>query len=54
MIDDEGSRVHVVKEYRRGELIRTEEYRYAPSGEPTQKTTRRPGEEAEVTPIDVQ
>ncbi len=54
VIYDESSRVQVFKEYRRGELIRTEEYRYAPSGEPIQKTIRRPGEEAEVTPIDVQ
>ncbi len=54
VIYDESSRVQVFKEYRRGELIRTEEYRYAPSGEPIQKTVRQPGEEAEVIPIGVQ
>ncbi len=49
-IYDERGRVVVFKEYRRGELIRTEEYRYHSSGDLLERRTLRPGKPAEITP----
>lgn len=49
-IYDARERVVVFKEYRRGELIRTEEYTYRPSGSLLERRTLRPGKPAEITP----
>ncbi len=49
-IYDDRERVVTFKEYERGELILTDEYRYAPSGELLERRTLRPGMPVEVTP----
>jgi hypothetical protein len=49
-IYDERERVVVFKEYKRGQLIRTEEYRYRSSGDLLERRTLRPGKPAEITP----
>jgi len=50
VIYDAQERVTIFKEYKRGELIRTEEYRYQPSGDLLERRTLRPGKPVEVTP----
>jgi hypothetical protein len=47
---DAQERVVTFKEYKRGELIRTEEYRYRPSGSLLERRTLRPGAPIEITP----
>lgn len=47
--DDQG-RVVTFKEYKRGDVIRTEEYRYRASGGLLERRIVRPGKPIEVTP----
>jgi hypothetical protein len=49
-IYDEQERVVIFKEYKRGDLIQTEEYRYRSSGELLERRTLRPGMPVEITP----
>jgi len=49
-IYDAQERVVVFKEYKRAELIRTEEYSYRSSGDLLERRTLRPGVPAEITP----
>ena len=49
-IYDAQERVVVFKEYKRGELIRTEEYSYRSSGDLLERRMLRPGMPAEITP----
>jgi hypothetical protein len=46
---DEAGRVIVFKEYRRGELIRSDEYHYAPGGSLHERHTSRPGKPVEIS-----
>jgi hypothetical protein len=48
----EGERAVLFREYKRGEVIRTEEYRYDDSGSLTMRIVARPGEEDEVTVVE--
>jgi hypothetical protein len=48
-IYDAAGRVVTFREYKRGDPIRTEEYRYAPDGSLRERIVRRPGEPDEVT-----
>jgi hypothetical protein len=50
VIYDAQERVTIFKEYKRGELIRTEEYSYQPSGSLLERRTLRPGIPVEITP----
>ena len=47
---DTQKRVVLFKEYKRGELIRTDEYRYRSSGSLLERRTLRPGMPVEITP----
>jgi hypothetical protein len=49
---DEAGRVVVFKEYKRGEEIRAEEYRYGPDGNLLERSVRRLGKPAEITAVD--
>ncbi len=49
---DEGERVVLFREYKRGEAIRTEEYRYDDSGLLTMRVVSQPGKEDEVTVVE--
>jgi hypothetical protein len=49
-IYDAQERVVTFKEYKRGELIRTDEYRYRPSGNLLERRTLRPGIPVGITP----
>jgi hypothetical protein len=49
-IYDAQERVVIFKEYKRGELIRTEEYSYRASGDLLERRTLRPGMPTEITP----
>ena len=49
---DEGGRVVFFREYKRGEVIRTEKYRYDDSGSLTQRVVSQPGKEDEVTVVE--
>jgi hypothetical protein len=49
-IYDAQERVETFKEYKRGELIHTEEYGYGPSGDLLERRILRPGMPVEVTP----
>jgi hypothetical protein len=46
---DEAGRVVRFVEYVRGEMARTEEYRYGDAGALIERIVRRPGKEAEIT-----
>jgi hypothetical protein len=48
-IYDEAGRVVTFREYKRGDPVRTEEYRYAPDGSLLERAVRRPGEPDEIT-----
>ena len=48
-IYDARDRVVTFREYKRGDPVRTEEYRYAPDGSLLERTVRRPGKPDEVT-----
>lgn len=48
---DEAERVVIFREYRRGEAIRTEEYRYGPDGALLERVLRQPGRPAETTAV---
>ena len=50
-IYDAQERVVVFKEYKRGKLIRTEEYRYRESGSLMERRILRPGKPVEITPV---
>lgn len=50
---DQSERVVVFKEYRRGELVRTEEYAYRPDGELARKRVTRAGEPPREVPVEV-
>jgi hypothetical protein len=47
---DAQERVVIFKEFKRGELIRTDEYRYGPSGSLLERRILRPGGAVEITP----
>jgi hypothetical protein len=49
---DEAGRVVLFKEYERGEVIRTEEYRYGPDGALAERVVRKAGEPPEITAVD--
>ena len=49
---DEASRVVLFKEYERGEVIRTDEYRYGPEGALLERVVRKAGEPPETTTVD--
>jgi hypothetical protein len=49
---DEAGRVVLFKEYERGEVIRTEEYRYGPEGALLERVVRKAGEPPESTAVD--
>jgi hypothetical protein len=49
---DEGERVVLFREYKRGEVIRTEKYRYDDSGSLTLRVVSQPGKEDEVTVVE--
>ncbi len=51
VIYDDSDRVKIVKEYKRGELLRTESYQYNAAGGLKTKTTQRPGEPTETLSI---
>jgi hypothetical protein len=51
IVYDAAQRVVLFREYKRGELIRTEEYRYDASGSLTQRTVVQPGKPDEVTAV---
>ena len=51
-IYDEAGRVVIFKEYKRGEVIRVESYRYEPDGTLIERTIQRPGVLPEVTAVD--
>jgi hypothetical protein len=46
---DEAERVVLFREFKRGEVIRTEAYRYDASGRLTRRVVAQPGKEDEVT-----
>jgi hypothetical protein len=46
---DEGERVILFREYKRGDVIRTEKYSYDDSGSLTMRVVSQPGKEDEVT-----
>ena len=49
---DEGERVVLFREYKRGEAIRTERYSYDDSGSLTTRVVSQPGMEDEVTVVE--
>ena len=49
---DEAGRVVLFKEYERGEVIRTDEYRYGPEGALLERVVRKAGEPPETTTVD--
>ncbi len=49
---DEGERVVLFREYKRGEIIRTEKYSYDDSGSLTMRVVSQPGKENEVTVVE--
>ena len=49
---DEAGRVVLFQEYVRGEVIRTEEYRYGPEGALLERVVRKAGEPPESTTVD--
>ena len=49
---DEAGRVVIFKEYKRGEEVRAEEYRYGPDGKLVERIVRRPGKPPEITAVD--
>ena len=49
---DEAGRVVLFKEYVRGDLIRTEEYRYGTEGTLVERVVRKAGEPPETTAVD--
>lgn len=52
VVYDEGERVILFREYKRGEVIRTEEYRYDEAGLLTMRILARPGKEDAVTLVE--
>ena len=48
---DAAERVVIFREYRRGEAIRTEEYRYGPDGALLERWVRQPGQPVEKTAV---
>ena len=48
-IYDAADRVVTFREYKRGDPVRTEEYRYAPDGSLEERIVKRPGKPDEVT-----
>ncbi len=48
VVYDEQERVSVFKEYKRGEIIRLEQYRYGTDGKLVERVVQRPGEPPEV------
>ena len=49
---DEGERVVLFREYKRGDVIRTEKYSYDDSGSLTMRVVSQPGKEDEVTGVE--
>ena len=49
---DEAGRVVLFKEYERGEVTRTDEYRYGPEGALLERVVRKAGEPPESTTVD--
>ncbi len=49
---DEAGRIVLFKEYVRGEVIRTEEYRYGPEGALLERIVRKAGGPPEATAVD--
>jgi len=49
---DEAGRVVLFKEYERGEVTRTDEYRYGPEGALLERVVRKAGEPPETTTVD--
>ena len=49
---DEAGRVVLFKEYERGEVTRTDEYRYGPEGALLERIVRKAGEPPETTTVD--
>ena len=52
VVYDEVERVVLFREYKQGEVIRTEEYRYDDSGSLTRRVVAQPGKEDEVTVLE--
>jgi hypothetical protein len=52
VVYDEAGRVVVFKEYKRGEVVRTEEYRYGDDGNLTFRVIREPGRPPETIAVD--
>ena len=52
VVYDEGKRVVLFREYKRGEVIRAEEYRYNAAGSLTMRVVAQPGKEDEVTVVE--
>ena len=52
VVYDEEGRVAVFKEYKRGEIVRTEEYRYREDGGLAFRVTHEPGKPPETTAVD--
>lgn len=48
---DENGRVKTFKEYKQGEIIRTEEYHYNATGALIERVLKRPGKQPEITKI---
>jgi hypothetical protein len=51
VVYDEGKRVVLFREYKRGEVIRSEEYRYDDAGSLTLRVVAQPGKEDDVTVV---
>ncbi|MBW2699014.1 MAG: hypothetical protein JRE70_21195 [Deltaproteobacteria bacterium] len=51
IVYDEEERVILFREYKRGDVIRSEDYRYDDSGSLTIRIVRQPGKEDEVTVV---
>jgi len=49
---DEGERVVLFREYKRGDVIRTEKYSYDDSGSLTMRVVSQPGKEDEMTVVE--
>lgn len=52
VVYDTAGRVVTFKAYKRGKVIRTEEYRYGPGGRLEERVLKRPGRPVEILPVD--
>ena len=51
VVYDTAGRVVIFKEYKRGKVIRTEEYLYGPDGKLHERVLKRPGQPVEIMPV---